>query len=358
MVKKIITYQIKKRKMKRTLLYVTFLVNFLAFASCKKDSSAPPPAPPSDGSTQTLNGGTGGASAVNSVYVDLSTDNQGSIARTAWDLGFYCGSDFRVIINNTTAATAKVIAKNDLTQITADDTLGFSDALALGQGLGTMEIIDDVDGDLTKTVIPAISATDADNKVYVLKPSNGMVAPAKDWYKIRILRNGTGYKLQYAKLSEASFKSFDIAKDASYNFMFVSLDNNGTVTIEPQKANWDIVWTLTIYKATPTIPYTYSDYVYINYLAGVQAAEVLTSTVSYAAYTEANLATTTFSSSKTVIGGNWRATTGTVGVKTDRFYVIKDGAGNVYKLKFISFHANDGGERGKPVVEYKLVKKA
>jgi hypothetical protein len=38
--------------------------------------------------------------------------------------------------------------------------------------------------------------------------------------------------------------------------------------------------------------------------------------------------------------------------------VVKDPAGNYYKLKFISMGLNDGGSRGYPVVEYKLVKAA
>src|SRR5688572_4530397 len=168
------------------------------FISCNKDTAAPPPPPPSGGQTFSLNGGTGGSNAVNSVYVDLSTEKQDSVKRTSWDLGFYGGADFRVIINNTTAASAKATNKNDLAAITTADTAGFADALALGFGLGTMSIIDDLDGDITKTVIAGISATDADNKVYILSPTNGSVAAAKDWYKLRVLRNGNGYRVQYA----------------------------------------------------------------------------------------------------------------------------------------------------------------
>jgi len=327
----------------------------LSLVSCDKDDKITIP-PPSDGKTETLSGGAGGANAANSVFLDLSTDKQDSVNRTVWDLGFYSGAEFRVVINNTSAATAKVINKTDFAQVTIADTIGFADALALGQGAGTFAIIDDVEGDLSKTVISAISATDADNKIYILKPSNGMVAAARDWYKIRITRNGSNYKLQYARLSETSIKTIDIVKDAAYNFKYVSLATNGAVTVEPAKANWDIEWTLTTYKASPTIPYTYSDYVYINYLAGVQAAEVLTT--SFDTYTESNIAGTTFSSSKVVIGGNWRSTQAPIGVKTDRFYAIKDAAGNVYKLRFLSFHASDGGVRGYPKIEYKLVKKA
>ena len=80
-------------------------------------------------------------------------------------------------------------------------------------------------------------------------------------------------------------------------------------------------------------------------------------TVSYADYSEAHLAGTNFSTNRWLIGSSWRATTGAVGVRTDRFYVLKDPAGNIYKLKFISFHPSDGGVRGYPVIEYKLVKK-
>ncbi|AXY77189.1 hypothetical protein D3H65_25810 [Paraflavitalea soli] len=341
-------------KLSKRLLCAGFI---LVLASCDKDDKITIP-PPSDGKTETLNGGPGGANAANSVFLDLSTDKQDSVNRTTWDLGFYSGTDFRVIINNTTAATAKAINKTDFAQVNLADTAGFADALALGQGAGTFAIIDDVEGDLTKTVIPAVSATDADNKIYILKPSNGMVAAARDWYKIRITRNGSNYKLQYAKLSETIIKTIDVVKDAAYNFKYVSLAANGPVTVEPAKANWDIQWTLTTYKASPTIPYTYSDYVYINYLAGVQAAEVLTTTSSFDAYAETTIASTAFSSSKVVIGGNWRNTQAPIGVKTDRFYVIKDAAGNVYKLRFISFHASDGGVRGYPKIEYKLVKKA
>ena len=185
-----------------------------------------------------------------------------------------------------------------------------------------------------------------------------MVANAKDWYKVRVLRNGTGYKLQYAKLAETIIKTIDINKDDQYNFKYISFDANGIVTVEPEKAKWDLEWTLTTYKASPTIPYTFSDFVYVNTMGGAQAAEVLTSSMAYADFAEANIATTTFSSSKVVIGANWRTASQTAtGVKTDRFYVIKDNAGNVYKLKFVSFSSQDGGERGKPVIEYKLVKK-
>ncbi|GAB4031186.1 HmuY family protein [Spirosoma gilvum] len=315
----------------------------------------------STGTTLTLDGGTGGSSAVNAVFADLSNNAATSVKRVAWDLGFYSGSDFRVILNNMTGAAAIALAKNDLTQVTAADTIGLSLNVTNFDPAG-LKWVDDVSGDLTKTVIASISATDADNKVYIINRGTGGSTPARGWVKIRILRNGTtGYTLQYAGIKETTFKTASIPKDAAYNFKFVSFDTGALVDVEPAKDRWDLVWTGAIYKTsdgTNDIPYYFSDQVHINVLGAVTAAEVLTSTVSYDAYSESNIATTTFKNDKNVIGSNWRATTGTVGVKTDRFYVLKDAAGNVYKIKFISFTTQDGGERGKPKFEFKLVKKA
>lgn len=318
----------------------------------------------SEGSSLTLNGITAaneaGASAGNSVYVDFSGNAQAAVARDSWDLGFYSGTDFKVIINSTNGASALVTTKTDLATVTAADFN--ADDLKVGQGGGNFTIIDDgrEANILNKTAIASVSATDADNKVYIINRSGGSntVVPTADLYKIRILRKGTtGYTLQYAKVSETTFKTLDITKDEASNFQFASLVTGTTKTVEPAKANWDLTWTYSMYW-TATFPYAFSDLVFINNLGGVTAAEVLTSTVSYAAYAEGNIASTTFLNKRDVIGSNWRATTGAaVGVKTDRFYAVKDAAGNVYKLKFVSFHPSDGGVRGKPVIEYKLVKK-
>lgn len=346
---------------------IALLCFVTAFSACSKDEDPIVVVPASDGSTLTLNGLIGsesGASAGNSVFVDFSVDKQSSAARASWDLGFYSGTDFKVILNHTMGATAIALTKTDLNTVTAADTtaLATNSTLALGQGLGSFSYIDNVDGTastyLAGTAIKTVSATDAENPVYIVnRGAAGLLGDNRGWEKIRVLRNGSGYTLQYAKINETTFKTLTVTKDAAYNFKYVSFVT-GAVTVEPVKAAWDIEWTLTSYKASATIPYTYSDFVLINFVGGVTAAEVLTSTVTYADFKEANLSGITFLGTRDVIGSNWRATTGTIGVKTDRFYVVKDGEGNVYKLKFVSFISNDTGVRGKPVVEYKLVKKA
>ena len=307
------------------------------------------------GSRLTLDGGSGGASAENSVFVDLSANRQTAVKRNLWDLGFYCGADYRVIINNTNGASAIRIDKSDLSQVsTADVNV---ELLRLGQGTGSFSIIDDVNGDLSKTVIAEVSATAADNKVYVINRKGGdrSVASPADLYKVRVFRKDNGYTLQYARLNESAVRSLDIARNPSFNFSYVSFDN-GSVSVEPEKARWDIEWGWSMYY-TQNIPYGFADLVFINHRGGVQAAEVLTSNVSYQDFNEGKLAAVAFSGARDVIGSKWRATSPAPAVKTDRFYVIKDGAGNVYKLRFLSFSESEGGVRGKPEIEYALVKK-
>ncbi|MEK7226475.1 MAG: hypothetical protein AAB221_12460, partial [Bacteroidota bacterium] len=100
----------------KSILATTIIVA-IAFVSCKKDKDPVIIVPPSSGSQVELNGLAGteaGSAAGNSVYLDLSTNQATAVTRASWDLGFYCGSDFRVILNNTTSAGAKVLAQNDL----------------------------------------------------------------------------------------------------------------------------------------------------------------------------------------------------------------------------------------------------
>lgn len=335
----------------------------VTFTACKKDNEEPiVVAPPSDGSTLTLNGlisTEAGSAAGNSVYVDFSADKQTSVDRDSWDLGFYSGSDFKVILNATNGSSVIALTKTDLNAVTAAD---FNpNTLKVGQGGGTFALIDDPREAiiLNKTAIAAISATDADNKVYIINRKGGTntVLATEELYKIRIIRKGTGYTLQYAKVAETTFKTLDIAKNTEANFQFASLVKGTIVTVEPVKASWDIVWGYSMYY-TATFPYAFSDLVFINNLGGASAAQISTATKTYAAFAETDLTGITFSTARDVIGSTWRNTTGTaIGVKTDVFYVVKDGSGNVYKLKFNSFISNDGGTRGKPVIEYKLVKK-
>lgn len=363
--------------MKKTLILASAL---LTLASCSDDDNKIP-APEAISEGAILSPAIGGPTQPNQVYLDLSSESSTSVNRTTWDLGFYSGSEFRVVLNSSVKMAAKQTESTDITQPVAIDN-----AVSVGSpggptGIenGNVAYVDAPAGNLSGTAIAEVSATDANNKVYLVNLGNAIptTAPAigsvntygeaRGWKKIRVLRSGNGYKLQYANPEATTFQEVTINKDAAYNFKFFSLVNNAEVVAEPQKDKWDLKFTTftSTLNGGPqlgTVSYFYSDFVITNVKGGTRAYEVLNSAgVTYDAFTTANVDQSKFSAEaatdQRAIGANWRNSGGPSSlpsVKDDRFYVVKDVAGNVYKVKFIALY-NAAGERGYPTLQYTLL---
>lgn len=315
----------------------------------------------------------GGANQPNQVFIDLSSGTMTKAQRTSWDLGFYCGAEFRVILNSSVKMAAKQLTSTNIDEVqVADETM------LISQGQGYASQIDDAAGDILKTAIAEVSANDADNKVYLVNMGSNPAteAPAlgkegaasgtsRGWKKIRVLKSGNEYKVQYADIDATTHSEITFTKNAGFNFIFLSLLDKKTVNVEPQKAQWDIsfsTFTNVIPGATPT-PYFYPDFVLNNLKGGAKTYQVLTTDFTYDNFTLANVDQTKFTADQRNIGSNWRSTSVTVNgtpvsqfvLKTDRFFIVKDPAGNIYKLKFTG-GANEAGERGFPTFQYAILK--
>jgi hypothetical protein len=314
-------------------------------------------------STAMFNGG--GLLFPNKAFLDLSANRQTAVSRTSWDLGFYTDpTDFKVILNSSTGMMARQINKNDLTQVTIADTIGISGEMAYSGSdpkITQMPFIDHPSGDITKTAIGLIASTPADNKVFIVNRGNGVGSPlpSRGWRKIRVFRNaGGGYTLQHAELASTTFTSIDVPKDQAYFFKYISFEN-GIVPVEPEKTKWDIAWTYfgnAVNFGDGDVPFLYQDFMIQN--RNVQAIKVMNATKSYADFSEADLASLTLSSAQNTIGADWRIGGGPSSgpsVRTDRFYIIKDGNNNYYKVKFTSM--TDAGVRGYVTIDYALVKR-
>lgn len=311
----------------------------------------------------TINGG--GTLYPNKVFVDLSANRQTAVNRNSWDLGFYTAAgEYRVILNSSAAMMAKQISKNDLNTVTAADTVGFSTEVAFNQFApiaSPLPYIDYPSGDLNRTAIAAVSANAEENKVYIVNRglAPGSPAVSRGWKKIRILRNASGgYTLQHADINASSFSTIEIARDDQYFFRYLSFES-GLVDVEPVKKKWDIAWT---YFSNVTnfgsgeVPYLFQDILLIN--RNVQIARVMTTAKSFADFTEADIAAQTFLVTQNAFASDWRSGGGpstAPAVRTDRYYIIKDGDNNYYKLRFTALTQN--GERGYPAFESVLVKK-
>ena len=156
----------------------------------------------STGGTMTLEGKVGDQNYANMVYVDLSNNSQMQIDRKSWNLGFYCGDEFRVVLNSSYATVAAASEKTDFAAVTLEDAQSAPNIAA-----GSMsedfkaEWIDDVTGDLSKTAFGEISATDANNKVFFVasadnKTNTDGTENRSLWYKVKVTRSGNGYKVE------------------------------------------------------------------------------------------------------------------------------------------------------------------
>lgn len=314
----------------------------------------------------------GGPSQANQVYIDLSSGAMTTVPRISWDLGFYSGNEFRVVLNNSVKMSAKSLENTDISIVATEDN-----TMLIGQGAGNLDQIDDPTGVITGTAIAEVSANDAENFVYLINLGSSpgsnppaLGSPAADtgghrgWKKIRVLRDGNGYKLQYADLTATTFNEVTIDKDAAYNFSFFSFTANATVNVEPQKEKWDLNFTTFTNTVNmgggQLIPYFYPDFVVNNSKGGALVYSVSTDDFTYDSFTLANVDQSKFTNDQRGIGSTWRATSapGPDGnpmsqfvLKTDIFYVIKDPAGNLYKVKMTG-GALPNLERGHPTFVY------
>lgn len=371
--------------MKKTFLLLSFTL--LTLGSCSSDDNNDTTTPTGPSVGQVLQPSVGGPNQPNQVFVDLSTGKIESVNRATWDLGFSSGSDFRVVINGSLKMAVKKLETSDITLPQQSD-IGVIISAGMNSIPATKGFADNPTGVLAGagagvgTAIAEISATDTDNKVYLVnlgfavsavKPNVGSVevdGAARGWKKIRILRSGNGYKIQYADLASTTFTEKIISKDAAFNFTFFSLTSGNPVSVEPQKAKWDLGFTtFTNYtqgkdadEKPIEVTYGFSDFIVSNMKGGAQVYQVLVAAGgAYADFTKAKVVETNFTISVTdqrIIGASWRVGGGPgmlPSIKTDRFYVVKDSEGNYYKVKFLTM-TNAAGERGNVSFEYALLK--
>jgi hypothetical protein len=308
----------------------------------------------------------GGPNQGNQVYIDLSSQSSRLAQRDSWDLGFYNGTNFRVTINGSIFMAAKALPGINIDAISEADVSSLQPQVAVGTfDPSNAAYVDAPNGNILETAIAEISDNDNENPVYLLNlgyeigtdiPTPGSVAIAGDqrgWKKIRILRSGDNYVLQYANLNDTSHQEIAISKNSNYNFNHFSFNTNTIVNVEPEKEKWDLCFTVFTNVLNGAGSYGFSDFSYHNRKANALVYRVNTSDFEYDNFEANNIIDSNFSKDLTTIGSSWRSVfDGTA--YNDRFYIVKDPNGNHYKLKFLSL-TNSNGIRGYPEFQYKLL---
>lgn len=339
----------------------------------------------------------GGANEPNQVYIDLSTGKTTLIKRDTWHLAFYCGDDdFRVLINPAIAMSALEQETTDINKRVEEDKtilLNTDPTNPSPNHLVSRRLIDDPRGYLAPrnnepgsgTAIAGVSAKDEENKVYLLsmgfaisdktpvKGSVNILGAHKGWGKIRVLRENGKYKVMFvprtAATAPAAVKTFTVAKNAAYNFVYLNLESGQMVQVTPKKKDWDLCFTTTTgwlsqqYNVQSTVTF-YPDIIVTNLHGGTRAtffspaASLAERDKNYSEYTLEKAKKLELSKPKyetqIVIGKNWRDMING-GIIRNIYFAIQDGDGNFFKLKMKALK-NDAGDRGYPVFEYELLK--
>lgn len=358
----------------KKLFTFSLLLSAIIFSSCSSDDDTSGPI------EIIIEGATiapelGGPNQQNQVYIDLSTNTTTKVKRDSWDLGFYSGSDFRVVLNGSIYMAAAKLSATDMNAVTSTsaEVLELMPQVAVGTfDPVSADFIDSPDGNITGTAISQISSTDIDNHVYLLNlgdkvgtntPATGSAAVSGDprgWKKIRILRNDDQYKLQYADLDATTYKEITIPKKENFHFTFFSFNTENVVNVEPSKNDWDLNFTVFSNIIPGAGAYGYSDFVVNNIKSGVKVYMIdsaVDTNLNYDNYAFGDVDESKFTNDQRGIGASWRNGGGPntlPTLKENNFYIVKDASGNLYKLKFLAL-TNEAGERGYPQFIYALL---
>jgi len=350
----------------KNLIKSIVVLFFLGIIACDPNETIAP-IPPSDGDLIEPN--VGGPDQPNQVFIDLSKNTSTTVSRDNWDFGFANDGNFRVIINYSAYMVARPTDQTDLAMVTSNLVTPEYKAVTVVAPEGSIDWIDNPNGNITETAIASVSSTDSENLVYVINRGqleSGAELTERGFIKIKVTRSGDDYVITYGEIDATTFNSVTVPKNAGYNFTFLSLDN-GIVNIEPEKSLWDIGFTTTSnyffdHTNNVTVPYRFKDIVLTN-KGNVKVSSVaVTDVVNYAEYTLTDAAALDMQDDRLGIGSTWRnfefATYSYV-VNPEIFYIIEDTDGNTYKLAFTRMNCISvecAGDRGYPEFTYELLK--
>ncbi len=300
----------------------------------------------------------GGAAFPDQAFFDFSKSTQTNVSKNSWDLGFSTVSgQFAVVLNASAYHMARQLDATVMQDVTSADTVGFASEMVIPQfdpGVGSIGWIDTPDGNLATTAFGEIAESELEAKIYIVRRLNG------DWKKVKVFRSGDNYTVQYTDIDDPSFLFTEVNKDSEANFNFFSFES-GEVSVEPAKDSWDIMYstyTTSLNLGGPglDIPYGFNDYIIIN-RNNTEVAMVMIEDIGYDAFTATNATSIEFVSDIDAIGSSWRQGGGPDSgpqLFDDRFFVIRDADGLLYKFRFTRL-TSASGERGYPEFTFEIV---
>jgi hypothetical protein len=193
------------------------------------------------------------------------------------------------------------------------------------------------------------------NQVYYIR--RGETANTLQYWKMQVISaTQTEYVIKWDTVNGNNPKQLTIPKNASYNFVYVSLNNQGSVLPEwePKRTEWDIVFTKyhePFYNNNPFLYYPVTGVITNNY--NTLAAADTTKLFEFASFKLSNSSQYTLTKNNNIIGYNWKVPDANYKyiVNPKLIYLVQNQLGQLYKLHFLDFYTT-AGTKGAPKFEY------
>lgn len=319
---------------KNKYLYGLLPIFIIVVASCRKPEKAITPAD---------RGGVVAAS------VDVSSDyrqqvfyslSQNAIVssnlKTAWDLAFTCDGTNTIRLNTSKWMAAFNTGVQVFTDVT--DTTGFGAGKAFDSPTGNVDSL-------------AVSNWQQ-GSVFIVDRGFSYTGTLLGLKKLQVVSvNANAYNLKIANVDGSNEVSVTLTKDPAQNFVYLSFDTNTQVTIEPEKENYDLVFTQ--YTHIYTNPF--ETYLVMGVLINpttVSVSQVFD--VPFSSISISDTLTHPLRQAFNIIGFDWKTynfSSSTYVVNAGQSYIIRDAKGFYYKLHFIDFY-NASGLKGCPKFEF------
>ncbi len=290
---------------------------------------------------------------VNQVYFNLSAGEQVSVnLKNDFDLSFSAAdSGFIIRLNSATFMKAALTQPTALEQVT--DTSGL------------VWKFDKSDGNPDSTALRdwiSINGTDTtfQDKVWVIDRGINAAGFVLGLKKVKFVKlvNGS-YHFTWANMDNSQQRDFVIEKIPGYNFVQFSFEDGGKVVqLEPEKSEWDLIFTqyttLLFTDEGDAYPYLVT-----GTLTNPGTRVAFDSTMNFADIVLEDVLFLDFSTSQDAIGYEWKELFGDINggdyyykAKPNYNYLILTRKGIFYKLHFTGFYHKETGEKGYPTFEY------
>jgi hypothetical protein len=338
--------------MKRILVALPILL-FL-FSACEKSSDNPKP----DNGPDTIKLAMG-ASYANDIYYKLDSGVVATVPRTNWDIAFHVSSmSSTILTNGGNNVMLYAYPGGDTTAWKTVDATNLASWKALYNSdttwtLGAFERNAKGHPDYGWGIYNSTTHDIIGDSLFVIKLSSGQLK--KLWIHKKYSSQNT-YRISYANLdgTDSITKIIDCKPYTAKNFVYYSLTTNAVVDREPAKEKWDFVLTKYV-EMVPTGPGTYSPYIVTGILANtmrlstmgnVTYSGVMTSQLDGVPQNTTNYAQAPFKTSISLIGSDWKTfnmATNNYALKNDVVYFVKNIAGDVYRVVFLTFEGSATG---------------